>query len=294
MLEHFASSIQTDMHPRSNPRLRPRRDSGMIGLVYTNYRHAKSKNMPAPLKPPSAAAGVPLYSQIAENLLDQIESGRLTPGDRLPPERDLSNQLGVNRLTLRRALRLLEGQGLLVRRQGAGTYIAQPKLERQAGQLVSFTKGMRRRGYKPGARVIQCRVRPAEASVARRLKIKVSAPVYDIHRLRLVNGQPVLLERYLIPVARCPGLDRQPLARRSMYAILEKEYGVTVARAQQSLEPVIATAYEAGLLGVAPGAALMLERRLSFDLRGRPVEFGKDLYRGDRFRFTTEMASLDL
>ena len=236
----------------------------------------------------------PLYSQIADNLLDQIESGKLVPGDRLPPERDLSQQLGVNRLTLRRALRVLESQGLLVRRQGAGTYIAEPKIEREAGQLISFTKGMTRRGYKPGAKVIQCAQRPAEASAARHLKLRVSALVYDIHRLRLINGEPVLLERYLIPAARFPGLDRHNLAHRSMYEVLEKEYGVAVSQARQTLEPVVAAEYEAELLCVEPGAPLMLERRLSFDQSGRPVEYGKDLYRGDRFRFVTDMASLDL
>ncbi len=240
------------------------------------------------------STAIPLYSQIADSLLDQIEAGQLTPGDRLPPERELSEKLGVNRLTLRRALRVLEGQGLLRRRQGAGTYIAEPKIERQAGQLLSFTKGMQKRGYKPGARVIQCAQRPAEVAIARQLKIRVSAPVYDVHRLRLINGEPVLLERYVIPAARFPQLEKQPLARRSMYEIMDKEYGVTVSQARQSLEPVAATDYEADLLDVAVGAPLMLERRLSCDPSGQPVEYGKDLYRGDRFRFVTDMASLEL
>ena len=96
-------------------------------------------------------AGVPLYIQIAEGLLNWVESGRLAPGDRLPPERDLSQMLGVNRMTLRRALEMLEAQGLLARRQGAGTYIADRKIERQAGQLVSFTKRMREQGFTPGS-----------------------------------------------------------------------------------------------------------------------------------------------
>lgn len=237
---------------------------------------------------------VPLYSQIAESLLDQIESGKLTPGDRLPPERELSQTLGVNRLTLRRALRVLETQGLLVRRQGAGTYIAEPKIERQAGQLISFTRGMQRRGYKPGAKVFQFAERPVEAALAAHLKLPVSAPVYEIHRLRLINAEPVLLERYTIPVKRFPGLERHDLVNRSMYEIMEKEYGVSVSQARQSLEPVVATEYEAGLLEVQPGAPLMLERRLSFDKDNQPVEYGKDLYRGDRFRFVTDMASLEL
>ncbi len=249
-----------------------------------------------PIEPPvnRLSTALPLYSQIAESLLDRIESGRLAPGERLPPERELSQMLGVNRMTLRQALRLLETQGLLVRRQGNGTYIAEPKIERQAGRLISFTRGMQRRGYKPGARVIAFAQRPVEASLAGHLRLPVSAPVYDIHRLRLINEEPVMLERFIIPVQRFPGLDAHELASRSMYEIMEKEYKVSVSQARQSLEPVVAAEYEAKLLGVEPGAPLMLERRLSFDKENRPVEYGKDLYRGDRFRFVTEMASLEL
>jgi GntR family transcriptional regulator len=238
-------------------------------------------------------AGAPLYAQIAESLLDRIESGELSPGDRLPPERELSQRLGVNRMTLRRALRLLETQGLLARRRGDGTYVAQPKIERQAGRLVPFSRGMERRGYAPGARVITLERQLAEAAVARKLGLPVSAPVYYVSRLRLINQEPVMLEQFTMPAQRFPGFDRYDLSNCSTYDLLEREYGVTAVRARQSLEPVVATEYEAALLGIKPGAPLMLERRLSLDQAGKPIEYGKDLYRGDRFRFVTEVAPLE-
>nr|HID12237.1 GntR family transcriptional regulator [Anaerolineae bacterium] len=237
---------------------------------------------------------VPLYVQIAESLLDRIESGDLAPGDRLPSERSLSEMLSVNRMTLRRALRMLETRGLLIRRRGDGTYVAEPKIERQAAKLVPFTRGMQRRGYVPGVKVITFERRPVEASVARELSLPVSTPVYYIRRLRLINQEPVMLERVTIPVHRFPDLERYDLAERSIYEVMETEYGVSISRARQSLEPVIATEYEAELLGVKPGAPLMLERRLGFDQDDQPVEYGKDLYRGDRFRFVTEIAPLEL
>lgn len=237
---------------------------------------------------------VPLYVQIAEGLLDRIESGELSPGDRLPSERELSEMLGVNRMTLRRALQLLEMRGLLLRRQGDGTYVAEPKIERQAGRLVPFTRGMQRRGYVPGARVITLEKRPVEVAVARELRLPVSAPVYFVRRLRLINQEPVMLERLTVPAQRFPGLERYDLSSRSIYAVMEKEYGVVITRARQSLEPVVAAEYEADLLGINPGAPLMLERRLGFDQDDQPVEYGKDLYRGDRFRFVTDIAPLEL
>lgn len=236
---------------------------------------------------------LPLYVQIAEGLLDQIELGSLRTGDRLTPERELSETLGVSRMTLRRALRMLETHGMLERLQGDGTYVAEPLIERQAGKLVPFTRGMRRRGYAPGAKVITFEQRPAEASLASRLRLPVSGPVYYIQRLRSINGQPVMLETFTMPVRRFPALERFDLESRSVYEIMQMEYGVLVNRARQSLEPVIATDYEAGWLGIQPGDALMLERRLSLDENDRPVEYGKDLYRGDRFRFVTESAPLE-
>lgn len=264
-----------------------------------------ANHLRTPRRPPTAAAasarlvsrftaGVPLYLQIADSLLTEIESGGLKPGERLPPERELSDTLGVNRMTLRQALHKLETEGHLSRRQGSGTFVADPKIERQAGRLVSFTQAMKRRGYKPGAKVITFEKLPAGAAVARHLRIPVSSPVYFVRRLRLLNREPVLLEAFWMPVRRFPGLERFNIARRSVYELMETAYGVKVSRARQSLEPTVASDYEARLLKVEPGAPLMLEERLGFGADDKPVEYGKDLYRGDRFRFVTEMAPLEL
>jgi GntR family transcriptional regulator len=237
--------------------------------------------------------GVPLYLQIAESLLNEIESGGLRPGARLPAERLLSETLGVNRMTLRAALTKLASEGYLDRRQGSGTFVARPKIERQAGRLVPFSRTMIRYGYRPGAKVVALERRPAPAAIARQLRVPVSSALYLVRRVRLVNREPVMLETFWMPVRRFPGFERFDITRRSVFEIMETEYGVRVRRARQSLEPAIATEFEARLLNVAPGAALMLEERLSFDTRGRPIEYGKDVYRGDRFRFVTDHAPLD-
>jgi GntR family transcriptional regulator len=244
------------------------------------------------LEPPRdrALAGRPLHAQIAESLLARIEAGELVAGDRLPSERDLSEALGVNRLTLRRALRALEDQGLITRRPGLGTHVAAPKIERQAARLVSFTRGMQQRGFVPGARLLSVEHVPAHAALAAVLHIGTGAPLCIVRRLRTLNREPALVEQYTLPEERFPGLERRDLEGRSVYTILQEDFGVVVRRARQSLEPVSAGEGEAELLGVPPGAPLMLEQRLSFDDQDRPVEHGRDLYRGDRFRFVTETA----
>ena len=236
---------------------------------------------------------LPLYIQIADGLLEKIEAGDLAPGEKLPPERELSQMFGVNRMTLRRALQRLELQGLLDRRQGAGTYVAAPKIERQADQLVSFSRGMKKRGYLPGARLLHFERKGAEASVAREFGLPFGAEVYFFQRVRYLNEEPVMLEKFWMPVARFPNLEQFDLVNRFIFDIVEVEYGLTVTRARLGLEAVVATDYEAEWLNMRVGAPLMLERRLTFDEKDTPIEFGIDLYRGDRFRFVTEDAPIE-
>ncbi len=236
---------------------------------------------------------VPRYVQIADSLLQQIESGELVLGERLASERKLSETWEVSRMTLRAALQSLESQGFLERRQGAGPFVAQPKYERQAGKLVPFTEAMRKRGYKTDAKTVMREQRSATASIAQKLQISTGDLVYVFHRVRLINDEPVLLEKFTMSVAQFPNLESYDLENRSIYEIAKTEYGIVASEAQQSLEPVLATEYEAELLDIEPGVPLMLERRLAFDQGKRPFEYGHDLYRGDRFRFITEIAPLD-
>lgn len=232
----------------------------------------------------------PLYLQIAAQLEEQIASATLAVGARLPPERALSRTWRVNRMTLRQALQTLEAKGLLERRRGAGTFVAEPIIERHAGALTSFTAVIQRRGFKPGAQIIKFEKHPVPSALASKLHLRALVLVYDIHRLRLIDGEPVMLERYIIPAARFPGLEQHDLEHRSMYEVMANEYGVQVYQARQSLTPIVADRYAAKWLGIKRGAPLMQEERVSFDPQQRPVEYGCDLYRGDRFRFVTEMA----
>lgn len=246
-----------------------------------------------PLSSPLAYS-LPLYIQIAEGLISQIEARELVPGDQLPSERELSLKLNVNRMTLRRALRVLESQGFIVRKHGVGTFVSEPKIERQMDEVYRFTMGIKQRGLTPGARIISLEVIMLDASLAAELSVPLSTPAYRILRLRSINREPVLIESYTIPLSRFQGLDSFDLEQRSIYEIMENEYGIRIARARQSFEPVAASVFESELLGVELRSPLMLERRVTFDTDDRPVEVGKDRYRGDRFRFVTETTPFEL
>jgi GntR family transcriptional regulator len=237
---------------------------------------------------------IPLYIKIADHLIAQIEAGDLLTGDQLPPERKLSSILGINRMTLRRSLKVLQSQGLIIRVHGVGTFIAEPKIDRQVDTVFRFTTGMLNRGFSPQAELISINQSEAETKVARDLALTTSSRVFNIVRLRSINHEPVMIETYQIPLSRFPGLDQFDLENRSIYEVMESEYGIKIVRAKQSFEPVLATEFESGLLNISEGDPLMLERRISYDPDNLPVEAGRDRYRGDRFRFVTETAPADI
>lgn len=232
---------------------------------------------------------IPLYYQIKTRLLEAIENGQLKPGDRVPSERELTERFSVSRMTARQALTELESQGYLFRVQGKGTFVATPKLEQPLAGLTSFTEDMRRRGLEPGAEVLAAEEVSAGKKVAKLLGIAETAPIFRLERLRTAGGEPMALETSHVAVALCPGLLESEFRNQSLYRILADRCGIRLVKATQSLEAVPATAYEAEILHVREGTPLLLMERVSQDGAGQPVEFVRSLYRGDRYRFTTEL-----
>src|SRR3954471_17715193 len=159
-----------------------------------------------------ARAG-PAHAQIEEWLAGAIAAGRLSVGERLPPERELAARLGGSRMTLRQALAALEGRGLVVRTVGrsGGTFVAEPKLERDVTGFAGLSDQLRRQGVVAGARVLEAAEVPAPEHVAAALALAGSAPVHRIVRVRLANGEPVAVEETCFPAAAFPGLSAQRL-----------------------------------------------------------------------------------
>ncbi|MFU8773154.1 MAG: GntR family transcriptional regulator, partial [Anaerolineales bacterium] len=230
--------------------------------------------MNTPIISKSLAYSVPLYVQIAEGLINQIESGDLAVGERLPPERELSEKLGVNRMTLRRALQILKMHGLIHKIHGVGTFVAESKIDRQMNTVFRFTLGMQKRGFIPGSKLISLEQRAIDTALSRDLGVAVSSLAYHILRLRTINQEPVLIESYTIPKQLFPDLDHYDLESRSIYEVMENEYGTRIIHARQIFEPVLASEFEAELLLIEIGAPLMMEKRISFDQDNRPVEYG--------------------
>ena len=238
--------------------------------------------------------GTTVHAQIEDWLAGQIAAGALVPGDRLPTEQDLAAWFGVSRMTLRHALAELARRGLVTRTVGrrGGTIVAAPKLEQDLTTLAGFSEQLRRHGMVAGARVLSARERPAGPVAGAALQTGEDDPVYEVRRIRLADGRPIALERSMFPAARFPGMLDFRLDG-SLYELLEVRYGLRPYRARESLEPVTAGVREAEALEVAEGAPLMLVERTAYAHSGEPLEFARDLFRGDRTRvvvWTSELA----
>jgi GntR family transcriptional regulator len=235
--------------------------------------------------------GTTVHGQIEDWLAGQIAAGALVPGDRLPTEHELAASFGVSRMTLRHALAELARRGLVTRAVGrrGGTFVAAPKLEQDLTTLAGFSEQLRRHGMVAGARVLSATLRVPGPAARAALE---TGEAFDIRRVRLADGKPVALERSLFPAVRFPGLLDLPL-EGSLYELLEEHYGLRPHRARESLEPVVAGAREADVLGISAGAPLMQVERTAYARTGEPLEFARDLFRGDRTRIVLWTSELD-
>lgn len=233
--------------------------------------------------------GLAAYLQIEEELGSRIERGVLAAGERLPAERDLAHDLGVSRMTLRQALSRLEHRGLIARAHGRGTFVAEPKLHQRATTLRGFFGETVGQGVLPTTSTVEKTAIYATRALAGALGLRIGEEVYKVVRVRSGRGAPVVLESSFFPASVFPGLLELDLDHQSIYRLMEDRYGARPVRGEQTMEAVAAEPPEAALLAVAVGSPLMLLQRTAWDGADRPVEYARDLYRGDRSRFTTEL-----
>jgi GntR family transcriptional regulator len=236
---------------------------------------------------PSARETASRHATIASTLREQIQSGALAAGSALPSEAQLSARYQVSRGTVRQALAALRAEGLISGGRGRPPTIARRMLAQSFDQLVSFSAWAQRQGRAPSARTLELARRPAGAEAALKLGLSPGAAVFEYTRVRLLDGEPVMIElsTFIEEVGRL--LLDCDLDGGSAYAQLGNR-GVKFAEAHQSITAIAATAEQAALLGVARRAPLLEVRRHVFDPAGRPLEWSHDSYRGDAFAITIQ------
>ena len=229
----------------------------------------------------------PLYLQLADILRQQINEGRITTGEALPSERELSLSVGISRVTVRKSIETLLREGMLSRRHGSGTFIA-PRIEQPAALLAGFSADMVNRGHRPGSIWLERSAGLPTPEEAMALSLSLDQKVHRFARVRTADDEPMAIERAVVPASLLPHPE---LVGASLYAELER-LGVRPVRGLQRLQASLASPREASLLSVPAGAAILRIERRSFLANGMAVEFTRSAYRGDRYDFVTEVREI--
>ena len=237
------------------------------------------------------ARPTPAYLQLKEQLTRAIEDGALAPGTALPSERTLAVDLGLSRMTVRRAFEELVGAGVVEQRQGSGTFVRARPLEQVIDRVLGFTDEARNLGFEPGSRLLATNRLAADEHVARALEIGRGVEVLQVTRLRTATAEPLALQdAHLAP--RLSGISLKLLEETgSLYTTLEKQFGITPSRARQTIAARLPTDHECRLLGIGKLVPVLALERTTYAEDGLPFEYVRSAYRGDIYRMALDLRS---
>ena len=214
----------------------------------------------------------PLYEQVREILVRRIQTGAWAPGAALPNEFQIAAELGVSQGTARKALNEMAGEQLIVRRQGLGTFVAEHTAADVLFRFFQFRDEAGNRIQPQSTNRVTRRGRATRLE-ADRLSLERSAPVIRHGRTRTLEGRPFIIETIVLSEARFRDLGTKRELPNTLYDLFQKEYGVTVARADEKILVKAATATEAKALDVAPGTPLLKIERVAISIDEQPIEW---------------------
>ena len=200
----------------------------------------------------------PLYQIVADAILEQIDEGVFQPGERLPSESELVKMFDVGRNTVRHALSELVDLEVVRTIQGVGSFVDTSRFSKTANDLLGFSQEMELYGKKATNQVLDARLIPADPFLARRLKLQLGAEVVFLHRLRLLDGEPVANERAYLPHRLCPGILAHDFSQASLYEVLSSKYQMKPDHAEQEILAELATSQVAKLLGMKQPAVVLV------------------------------------
>ncbi|MCZ0964277.1 GntR family transcriptional regulator [Paracoccus benzoatiresistens] len=240
-----------------------------------------------PDEPATLVAAKPLYAQVRDQLTRRLVSGEWTPGMLIPSEQELARQLNVSQGTVRKALDAMTMDNLLVRRQGRGTFVAQPEDPRQLFQF--FRLSSEKQQEFPESQVLKMTRVSGTKDVVKPLGLSAGDPVIRIERVRSMGGAPIINEVLWLPADRFAGLVGMEHIPNNIYKLLSSKWGVTIARADEQLHATLASAQDALRLSCPQGHPLIAIQRVAYDLEGRPVELRQSRCLTDNVRYSVTL-----
>src|SRR5215467_3919621 len=230
--------------------------------------------------PAKARVALPAYQRIQTAIRKRIEAGQLRPGDAVTSERDLAKLHQVSLMTARHALASLEHEGFVERRRGIGTFVATPKIH--FNKLMSYTEQMAARSLIPASQVLVSKIIDNEPDAAARLSLPPGSQLIKVERLRHAADEPYAFETCYFSAAEFPGMLNAPLQRESLFALIEREYGVRLGYADEEVDATAADGRAAELLNVPRREPLLRIRQLIYSANGKRLMYVLGLYRSDR------------
>lgn len=219
----------------------------------------------------AAFAYRPLYAQVRENLVRRLIDGAWQPGQLIPSEIDLAKELGVSQGTIRKALDAMTADNLLIRRQGRGTFVAEPEDGRILFQFFRLIPDSGERAF-PASHILKRSRDAANEAERRDLGIAAGGDVIRLERVRTLDGKPAIVETISLSAKRFPGFDDLQDVPNNVYRLYSERWGITIGRASERLKAIACSKADARELGCPQGAPLLEINRLAYDLEGQPVE----------------------
>ena len=241
------------------------------------------------MNPINLVEGIPRYIQIRESLRNEIQCKQLLPGQKLPSEDELATQFGVSRMTVRQGISDLLDEGVLYRKHGVGTFIAQPQVSRDHTRLTNFFETSEANHVKATMRVLIADILPARLKIAKALMIGEGELAIRLKTLRMADGIPVTVHDAYVPYKLFPQLLQEDLESHHLWEYMD-HYGYTVKRAVQRLEAHEADEDVAKLLDIEVGSPVLYKERTVFAEDGTPIEFTCCYNRGDRYSLSVTLS----
>jgi len=232
---------------------------------------------------------IPLYYQLLEIIIDQIETGILRPGDPVPSENELCRKYRVSKSTVLQAIQALVNKRLVYRIRGKGTFVTDPKISQSITTLLSYSSEIVGQNGSTINRSVSSKLMPALPAVARHLGIAEGSPIYHIQILREAGKIPIALQTSFLPADLVPGLIDLPFDDGSLIKTIQNRYNIKITSVREAFQAVKSDSYEAKLLEIHVGDPLVLLERFSTEKGGRIIELARTLLRGDRCKFNIEL-----
>jgi len=230
---------------------------------------------------------IPIYYQLAKILEKYILDGKLKPGEALPPEHEIAEKFGISRMTVRRAISELIAVGMVYSQQGKGNFVARPKLDDFAFELVNFYEEIQKRGMKPSTKLLGVKIVRADKLLAEKLEIKLNTSCLYFRLVLSADDEPLVYEnKYVVYTKQKPILETELKdPSLSSLAIIHGDHFPIISK--RVLQASIVTEEEALILGTGLNTPVFVVEQTVYDTEKKPIGWGKSIYRGDRYKLTS-------